>query len=137
MPAPTGGWDAISPISQMKPDRALVLDNWFPTPQDVEIRRGFASHCDTTSGEAVDTLMPYMAANPLNNKLFAAADGKIFDVTTSNPSVSLSGLNSHRWQWVNIATTAGLFLVAVNGSDSTRNYTTSGWSAPAITVSGF
>ena len=43
-PAPTGGWDAVSALANMDEDRAIVLDNWFPRPDSVEVRRGYKNH---------------------------------------------------------------------------------------------
>ena len=36
IPAPVGGWDAISPLANMPVDRAVVLDNWIPRPGWIE-----------------------------------------------------------------------------------------------------
>ena len=37
-PAPVRGWDAKSSLAQMKPDAAIVLDNWLH-PRDEETAR--------------------------------------------------------------------------------------------------
>jgi hypothetical protein len=42
--APTGGWDSSSPLAAIPKDRAVQLKNWFPTPSDVEVRKGWARH---------------------------------------------------------------------------------------------
>lgn len=42
-------------------------------------------------------------------------------------------LSSNRWQWVNMTTAAGAFLVIANGADSVRHYNGSVWVTPSIT----
>ncbi len=137
LPAPTGGWDAVSPIANMKKDRALVLDNWFPTPTDVRVRRGYQVFASVGSS-AIETLMVYMAHRALDDKLFSASSGKISDISGGGLGAdSVTGLGSNRWQWVNFTTPAGLFLWCCNGTDDPRHYDGSAWAAPALTLTGF
>src|ERR1700761_6824430 len=83
LPAPVGGWNARDPIAAMRQTDAIYLDNWWPTPSSVQVRLGSTvvnSVPSTSSFNQVQTLLPY--ANPDGtNKLFAATDGGIFDVT--------------------------------------------------------
>ncbi|WP_230681797.1 hypothetical protein, partial [Streptococcus pneumoniae] len=41
IPAPVGGWDAQSPLANMPPENAVILDNFIPRAGYVELRRGF------------------------------------------------------------------------------------------------
>lgn len=137
-PAPTGGWDAISPIAKMPIDRALALDNWFPTPTDVRVRRGFTTFCSSLGSSVVDTLMVYNAASVTNSKLFGAANGHIYDVSTGTASSSVASLNSNRWQYVNFTTSGGHFLWCCNGSDAPHTYDTSGgWLTPSLSITTY
>lgn len=131
-PAPVGGWDAISPIAQMDPKRAVRLDNWFPQPDWVELRRGFTRHANTNTSTVVETVMAYQGLTV--NRLFAVSDGEIHDVTGGgNTSPAVSGLANSRFQYINFGTTGGLFLYAVNGADDPQYYDGSAWAVAAIT----
>lgn len=136
IPAPTGGWDAISPLASMKPDRAVVLDNWFPQPGYVEVRRGYRVHASNMGSGVVDTLLKYDGLTTAASKLFAATNGKIYDVTSRGEAgaAAVSGLSSNRWQYVNYTNSSGTaHLWACSGSDSPQIYNGSAWSTPTIT----
>lgn len=133
IPAPVGGWDAISPLASMPPENAVELVNWFPQPGYVEVRRGYAEQCDTGTGDPVDTVMAYHATTTANNRLFAITDGRIFNVTSSTPAQMVTGLTNSRWQHVNFTTPGGVFLWACNGLDAPRYYNGVSWTTTNIT----
>ena len=132
--APVGGWDAVSPLADMKEDRALVLENWFPSTTDVRVRRGHQVHAAGMGSGVVDSLMVYHGLTTLTSKMFAATDSKIYDASaTGNATSSLTGLSNNRWQHVNFTTSAGKFLWICNGADDPRHYNGSAWATPSIT----
>lgn len=131
IPAPVGGWDAISPLANMPADRAVQLDNWFPQTGWVELRKGFDRHSNTNSGEPVETLAAYQGVS--SNALFAASDGVIYDVTSGTAATSVSGLSNSRFQHANFAGTGGNFLYMVNGADAPRYYNGTVWATAVIT----
>lgn len=134
IPAPVGGWDAVSPIADMPQDRAIVLENWFPSTGDVRVRRGHKSHATGVGAGVVESLMPYNGTTAVTSKLFAAAGGEIYDVTAAAAASSVvSGLSNNRWQHVNFTTSGGTFLVICNGADDVRHYNGSVWATPVIT----
>lgn len=47
-----------------------------------------------------------------------------------------TGLTNGRWQHVMFGTSAGSFLVMVNGADAVKNYNGTSWTTPTITGSG-
>lgn len=133
VPAPTDGWDAISPLAQMDPKRAPILDNWVPRPGWVELRQGFTFWNSDIAAAPVETLMVWRG--PSQQKMFAAAGNSIYDVSVSITSTAVvAGLSSARWQYVNF-TPAGAATVIqlVNGEDTLRQYNGSAWSVPTIT----
>ncbi len=138
-PAPVEGWDAISPLSAMDPQRAIVLDNWFPQPGYVEVRKGYtaqASDLGTTS-TPVQSIFAYHGLTAAGNKLFSIAGGTIYDATAiaTASATSVTGLSSSRWRGVNYTTSAGTeYLVICNGVDAVREYDGSSWSTPSITT---
>lgn len=134
VPAPTGGWDAISPLANMPRDRAYTLQNWFPEPGYIRPRRGYVVHQNALAAAPVETLMTYNGLT--SSKLFAACGGKIYDATSFLAGTeSATGFSSSRWQYVNFSTSGGKFLVACNGVDGVRQFNGSTWSTPSITGS--
>lgn len=137
VPAPTGGWNTLSSISDMPPSDAIIMDNIFPRTSDVALRSGSVSHATGMTGQ-VDTLMTYSAAV---QKMFAAAGGGIYDITVGGPAgapvVSLQ--TSNRYQYINFGTLGAQYLYAVNGEDKPLLYNGATWtkiddvSTPAIT----
>ena len=199
MASPIGGWNARDSLAEMNPLDAVQLNNFFPTPTDVTLRRGYSRYCQLTtstgvvsidtitfsnttatlttvtshslttgewvsitgatpstyngifqitvtgsttftykmnavpSGNAsvvgaytigitdeVETLMNY--SSPTVQKLFAVADGKIYDTSTNTATEVFSGLTNDRFQHINFSTAGGNFLVAVNGEDAAMIY---------------
>lgn len=136
IPAPTGGWDAISPLASMKPDRAIVLDNWIPRNGYVEGRSGFTEHGTGLGSGVVETILPYHGVSAATSKLFAAANNIIYDVTVAGAgSSSDTGYTSNRFQFVNFSTSAGKFLWVCNGANAPRHWNGSAWATPSLTLS--
>jgi hypothetical protein len=134
VPAPTDGWDAISPLASMDPKRAPILNNWIPRPGWVELRSGYFPwvFLDSTT-TPVETLMVYRALG--NEIMFAAAGSVIYDVSNFGSAVSdVTGLNSARWQYVNYTPALGTTVIqCVNGTDQLRQFNGTTWSTPSIT----
>lgn len=134
IPAPVGGWDAVSALADMPEDRAIVLENWFPSTGDVRVRRGHRIHAAGMGSGVVESLMSYSGLTAAASKMFAATDNKIYDISASGFATSaLTGLANNRWQDVNFTTSGGKFLVICNGADDVRHYNGSVWATPTIT----
>jgi len=122
MPAPVGGWDTESAWADMPPHHAVEMVNWVPYPDYVETRGGYTPHV-TGFADPVESLMSY--SPPAGGwKLIAAAGDKWFDATTAGPISTplLTGMTSARWQYVQMTTAGGHFLIAANGQDAARRY---------------
>lgn len=133
-PAPTGGWNARNNIADMPVTDAAILDNWFPGTSRVRIRRGFEEHVTGLPG-IVETLMTYSSGTA--DKFFAASGTAIYDVTTPGvvgAAVASSKTNA-RWQYANMGTSGGQFLIGVNGADTPIKYDGTTWGTSAITGS--
>lgn len=132
-PPPVGGWDTRNALADMPEVNAVILDNWFPSTDEVILRRGHASHA-TGLGAAVESLLEYTGTDG-TSELFGAAGGNIYDVTGSGAvgSAVVSGMTNARWQHVNMGTSGGQFMPAFNGADTPRLYDGSTWSTMSIT----
>ena len=125
VPAPIGGWNARDSVAEMNPLDAVVLNNFFPTPSQIQLRKGYTQYATGITGQ-VDTLMQYSGG--ATSKLFAAAGSVIYDVSTTGTATSVvSGQGSDRLQYVNVSTTGGNFLTAVNGTDAALIYDGTNW----------
>lgn len=117
LPAPVGGWNARDSIAAMAPTDAVTLQDWFPTTSDVMVRKGYTQYSQGLPGQ-VNTIMGYNAHSG-SNKLFAASVSGIYDISTGgNVGAPLvTGLTSDKFIYTNFSTSAGPFLLAVNGQD--------------------
>ena len=123
--APIGGWNARDSVAEMNPLDAVVLNNFFPTPSQIQLRKGYTQYATGITGQ-VDTLMQYSGG--FSSKMFAAAGSTIYDVSTAGAATSVvTGQGSDRWQYVNASTAGGNFLTAVNGTDPALIYDGTNW----------
>jgi hypothetical protein len=132
MAAPIGGWNARDSLAEMNPLDAVQMVNFFPTPTDVQLRKGWTKFSTGITGN-VDTLINYPTSTGIGYKLFAFAGDKIYDATSSTATVVFSGLSNAIWQYVNISTTGGDFVIAVNGVDPALIYDGTSWAYMATT----
>lgn len=148
-PAPVAGW--ISNRMLASPDSiegpgAAVLDNFFPRPTGIQLRRGkdlYATFEDTT----LDVLSLFTYHNGNIEQMFGANANTIYDLSnipfpsggtlatedaedietengdvfgwTSTGGYDVStGYTGGDWSVVQFATTGGVYLIGVNGEDT-------------------
>lgn len=136
-PAPVGGWNAKASLAAMGEDEASVLINWFPESSYVRLRGGQAQFADTQqANKPVESLMTYTGI--MSQKVFAAVNGKIFNVTNGGPIASpdLTGLSNNRWQHLNFGNGAGNFLIIANGADNPKIYDNTSWANMTLAGDG-
>lgn len=112
---------------------AVILENMFPTANDVRVRLGYS--VASSGGGLTGSVKSLMSYNPPSGsaKLFAAAGSVIYDVSGATAVSSLTSLTSDEWQHCMMGTSGGNFLVICNGADTVRHWNGSAWAAPAIT----
>lgn len=129
LPAPVGGLNDRDPLAAMPVTDAVILENWWPLPGKLEVRRGYTEWV-TGFANAVETLVEYSPPSGLN-KIFAASTGGIYDVT--NPGVVgapvVTGQTNNRWQDAQITTPGGNFLYLFNGVDRPLLFNGSTWAS--------
>jgi hypothetical protein len=121
--APIGGWNARDSVASMPPTDAVTLNNFYPTPTDVQLRKGFSKYSIGITGQ-VNSLMNYAGAN--SQKLFAAAGTSIYNADTATATVA-HAITNDKLQHINISTVGGSFMVACNGTDATCVYDGTSW----------
>ena len=134
VPAPIGGWNARDSLANMSPMDAIELINFFPTPTDVTMRKGYSKTSTGIDGK-VNSLMNYTDTTlPAGYSLFAVAGDKIYDAKPDPAEVVFTGITSDKFQHVNMTNQAGHFLIACNGVDPTMVYDGSNWFYLATTT---
>ena len=129
--SPVGGWNARDSIANMPPLDAVVLNNFFPTPTDVQVRLGYTKSSTGITGQ-VNSLMNW--AGPTSQKLFAVAGTTLYDASGTTAVAKVTGLGNDKWQHVNMATTGGNnFLICCNGQDPAMLYDGTNWIKYATT----
>jgi len=132
MAAPIGGWNNRDSLAEMPPLDAVQLINFWPTPTDVQLRKGWTKYSTGITGK-VNTIINYPTSTGEGYTLFAFAEGKIYDATNATAVEVFSGLTNSKWQYVNISTAGGDFVIAVNGVDPTLIYDGTSWAYMATT----
>jgi hypothetical protein len=130
LPSPIGGWNARDSLAEMNPIDAVQMINFFPTPTDVTLRKGYTKISTGITGEVL-SLLNY--SSPTGNKLFGATASTIWDTTTSTATASLTGNTDGKWFQSMITTAGGSFMPAVNAVDPMIVYDGTRWSRSATT----
>lgn len=136
MPAAVGGLNYRDPISAMAPTDALALDNFIPKQTGVELRKGWRYFTPLAGINAhVRSVFTYNAPDSTNNKIFAAAGGNIYDVTSGTPVAVVTGTSAENDQWsvTQFANGAGSFLLAVAPGAGYYTYDGSTWTQQTVT----
>jgi len=132
MPAPTGGLNARDAWSEMDPQDAIELDNWFPGFGKCEMRGGSDLHAQLPVPSDVETLAELKLA--AGSKLLAACGGGFWDVSAggliASPIGGTTAFANDRWQWAAMNDVLGL----CNGANTPQTF--DGTSKAAMTVSG-
>jgi len=126
VPAPVGGWNARDALPIMDEKDAVSLINWVPTQTACQVRNGFSNQA-TGLPSQVNTLMAYNSGSA--SKLFAISNTSVYDITTAGAAgaASVTGLTNDKWQYVNVSTSGGSFLLMVNGTDKLRGFDGTNW----------
>jgi hypothetical protein len=132
VPAPVGGLNARDALASMPEGDAVTLDNFFPEPTSVSLRKGYTKWA-TGLPAHVESLMNYRSATA--DKMFAASGTAFYDVSAQGAvgAAVVTGLTNARWQHLNMGTAGGQFLVCVNGTDTARIYNGTSWMTYAAT----
>ena len=124
--APIGGWNARDALGAMDPLDAVTLTNFWPGTNSVILRNGYTKYATGITG-TVQSILAYSSGT--SNQLFAAAVDSIYDVTAGGAvgAADVTGLSNAKFQYINMTTTGGSYLMCVNGVDKLRTYDGSAW----------
>ena len=113
--APIGGWNARDSLANMQPLDAVQLVNWFPTPTDVTMRKGYSVASILTTSTGVKTISSITYSGTTATLTTATAHGLV-----TGAYVSISGTTP--------AAYSGVFKITVT---STTKFTYTMASTPA------
>lgn len=126
--APIGGWNARDSLALMAPQDAVTLQNYWPTTTDVMFRKGYTNFANGFLNQ-VESIFWYSSGTA--NKQFGVEGGNIWNSTAGGAigggSPDVSGLKNSRFQYINITTPGGSFLMAVNAADKLQGYDGTSW----------
>ena len=115
VPAPIGGWNARDSLANMSPTDAVQLVNWFPTPTDVTMRKGYTVSSILTTSTGVRTIGSITHVNAVATLTTTTAHGLI-----TGAYVSISGTTPATYSGVYkitvISTTAFTYTMATTPS---------------------
>jgi hypothetical protein len=122
VPAPIGGWNARDSQANMNPMDAIQLVNWYPTPTDVTMRKGWTQSSLLTTPTGAVAISTITRVSTLATLTTASSHG----LATGN-QVSISGCTPAAFN--------GVYTITVTGS-STFTYTMASVPASNATVVG-
>jgi hypothetical protein len=131
--APIGGWNAINQLAAMSPNEAVIIDNWFCLPTELQSRKGYTLWSSGITGN-IESFITYNGQSG-NVGIFAVANNSgscsVWNVTSQNPPTAptqvVTGLTNAQWHFGQVSTTGGTFTLAVNGVDYMLLYNGSTW----------
>jgi len=109
VPSPIGGWNARDSLANMSPTDAVQLVNWFPTPTDVTMRKGYSVASILTTSTGVKTISSITHVDAVATLTTATAHG-----LTTGAYVSITGTTP--------AAYSGVYKITVT-STTTFTYT--------------
>lgn len=121
-PAPTLGWVTNKNIGSMQAGEAIVMDNYFPRANTVDLIQGTQVFSSGLGSTPTETLMVW---NGGSGSVMLAANGtSIYNVTLGGAVGAAlgTGYTNARWQHTNFGNDAGQFLAMVNGDDPYQYY---------------
>lgn len=131
--APTGGLNGRDSFTDMPPNDAFQLDNWFPNLTSVDTRGGSLTY-STGLPAAVESLEVYTGA--AGSQLLAFSDGAVYNATAGGAigSSLISGLNSNLSTSCMFSNAGAQFLLMYTGADAPMSY--DGTTLNALTITG-
>ena len=122
VPAPIGGWNARDSQANMNPMDAIQLVNWYPTPTDVTMRKGWTQSSLLTTTTGVVAISTITRVSTVATLTTASAHG----LSTGN-QVAISGCTPSAYN--------GVFTITVVNS-TTFTYTMASVPAGSASVVG-
>jgi len=102
VPAPIGGWNGRDSLANMNPTDAVQLINWYPTPSDVTMRKGWTQVSILTTTTGVKTISSITFVLTKATLTTATAHG-----LTTGQQVSITGATPSAYNGIYVITVTG------------------------------
>lgn len=126
-PAPVAGWVTDAPLVAPPGGSARVLDNWIPDANGIRVRKGTAAFANISN--PITSIFGYKSGS--SERLYAATDTAIYDITTSDETFTLtpevSNTKGGDYVTQQFGTAGGEFLYCVNGESRPRLFDGGTW----------
>lgn len=128
VPAPNGGINAVDGLLTMgerSPEDSIFQYNLIPSQYGCKVRTGYQQWSTGVGTGGVRTILPYTGSTSGQNRLWAMAEGGIYNVSAGgaspviNTAFPVSDTTSGYGQWTNYTTIAGHFALY---TDETNGY---------------
>lgn len=130
MPAPVAGLDAATALMSMPTSQAVILENFFPRPDGLELRDGYVAH--VTGFAAQIAALHVHAAATGGESLWATTASGIYAATIAGAvGAAVMALTEGKTISTTISTGAGNYLMLANGVDTIKQYDGTTWSSIA------
>jgi len=149
IPASVGGVNSLDPYIALPPQDCIYTYNLMPAENGMELRKAWREH-NTGVGSSfteVRAIIPFEGVDPANNKLFAATQDGIWDISTdgdTSPSLvqafSSSADDAGYCNWTEFTTDAAetyLFVACPQNGVFQYDESTGTWARPAFTGNGY
>jgi hypothetical protein len=139
IPSPIGGWNARDSLAQMAPTDAVELVNWYPTPTDVTLRKGYTQTSLLTTNTGAQTITSITHADSIATLITASAHnlqtGDQIAVTGASPAqyngvFTVTRVNATTFTYIMLsppatnATVVGVYEIGIDTPVNTlMNYT--------------
>lgn len=132
LPAPYGGLNTRDAIDSMDIKDAIVMDNFFPSEGEVQVRGGKVEIYDSGETTPISALHEFYTGS--TRQLIAAVNGKLYDMTAGPPATIGTGFSDDVWDAVNFDDE--LILVNNDTGDRAKRWdgttlSNSGWTGPS------
>jgi len=129
-PAPVKGWNARDQVDQIDDLEASRLENFFPHPSKVSLRKGSAVHSRALP-TPVETIMEFMSQ--ATRKMVVAGAGTTVSISDAGVGTTLgTGFTEDRWSWLMFKE----YLLCFNGADTPQKYDGTTWAANSFSGTG-
>lgn len=121
LPAPIGGLNGRDAFSEMPPNDAFRLDNWFPHNTSVDTRGGSLNYATGMPG-AVESVETYTGA--AGAKMLAFSAGSIYNISLGGAvgAALVSGKTSNKVTTAMFSNAGAQFLLIYTGADTPMSY---------------
>lgn len=139
--APIGGLNTATSLATMAPTEAVIMDNWFCLPTELQLRKGYTQWATGLTG-TVKSFLTYDSQTGTHQFFAVSGSGSSYKIynTTSKGAVGaavVSGLTGGDFKHQLSTTSGGSFLIAVNGVDNALLYDGTTWHSLTQTSSPY